>query len=219
MERTRSGAILRKPKLVEFGSQRKKINNNQIVKKEDDTKISREKLLERRGFILNELFKTEATYVEYLQVAINLFLRPIEKANPGSKPYLPTDKREQIFQNIEQLAKINAGLLQKMAIRKTQCNGAAFGPNEVWLDLLTDAFSQVSITNTFISFFNPFFIFCSQNYVKVINNICMDTIMQLEHLKKYQNGLEKIHLLEVGYKTVLLKKMIYVVVWETFLHF
>lgn len=146
LERHRSNAILpKKPKLVEFGSATK-VRKKKLVaqKEEEEEKISSEKLLERRSNILNELFRTEATYVEYLQVAINLFLRPIENAPPGSKQFLTEDKREQLFQNIEQLAKINANLLQKMAIRKTQCVGAVFGPDEVWLDLLTDAFSQVS---------------------------------------------------------------------------
>ena len=147
MSRERSTTVLpKKPKLVEFGSARKIINtsNDEKTEEVEQQKISREKLLERRSNILNELFKTEATYVEYLQVAVNLFLGPIKMAQPGSKAYLPEDKIEQIFQNIAQLQDINAALLKKMGMRKTQSN-CPFGPNEVWLDLLTEAFSQVCL--------------------------------------------------------------------------
>lgn|SRR3990167_2350319 len=108
------------------------------------------KKLERRILTITELFKTEATYVEYLQVAMNIFLRPLRTPpGPGKDPLMNSDKIEQIFQNIEEIMDINHQLLKKMAIRKTQCNNI-FG-NECWIDLLCDAISEV--------FFQPFFLF------------------------------------------------------------
>ena len=154
--RERSGAAdpPKRPRLVEFGSARKlslsKLEQQQ-KEKEKEEQVSKEKLLERRSNILNELFRTEATYVEYLQVAINLFLRPIQASAPTSKGYMAPDKVEQVFQNIEQLQDINAGLLKKMALRKTHSK-CAFGPDEVWLDLLTEAFSQVCVSFLFCFF-------------------------------------------------------------------
>merc|ERR1712125_128263 len=103
----RGGVLPDKPKLRD---------SEKSEKSDSEEKQSTEKQLEQRTNILHELFKTEATYVEYLQVAITIFYRPIIAATSGPA-HIPQDKAKQIFQNIEKLHDINASLLKKLAAR------------------------------------------------------------------------------------------------------
>ena len=112
------------------------------IERQDSTEDAetKEKLLARRCNIINELLNTESTYVEYLQVAITIFYRPIMNATQGDA-FIPRDKAKQIFQNIEKLQGINSTLLKKLAARKAQRKGDF--SEGCWLDLLTETFKQV----------------------------------------------------------------------------
>ena len=92
---------------------------------------------ERRRLTITELWQTETTYVEYLQVAINLFLKPLQQS---AKEILSPDKIDLIFQNIEELLEIHVEFLKKRSLRKTQYPTIG---DEPWIDLLHEITSQV----------------------------------------------------------------------------
>ena len=128
----------RPPSLLQIRSKESLLETKEVEEKE-----TRAKQLEKRGNILQELFKTETSYVEYLQVAITIFLRPIETS--ASTAGIRKEQAQDIFQNIEDLQRINGDLLKQMAIRKATTKGS-FKGDEVWLDLLRDAFKKVRVS-------------------------------------------------------------------------
>ena len=121
--------------------ERPKLKDTSLETSREESEESQEKLIEKRNNILNELFKTEATYVEYLQVVITIFYRPIINAQSGPA-HIPNDKAKQIFQNIEKLHDINAAMLKKLAARKAQASGDL--TTGCYIDILKETFAQVS---------------------------------------------------------------------------
>jgi hypothetical protein len=113
--------------------QNQKSNHTNSGPSEDDVR-----LLERRNHAISELFRTEATY---LQVAVNIFMFQMLKPLNGGNPILSAEIVGQIFQNIEELLDINAELLKKMGLRKSQTKSSL--GQECWADILRDVFAAV----------------------------------------------------------------------------